>query len=179
MASLTEEQRELILELAEYEELTKAEIARRAGVSRPTVYKVFREAGLDEPVSEEEDDEETYTEGEETPDVVEEDGEDEEETEEEDYDELTDEEERRVLELYDRRRVEVGERVADELELDREAVLEAIEADSTLQETPAKIVLGSPTSALVGLVGGLIVGVWGLYYAKLRGLTGPPGGPQE
>ncbi|MDP9478591.1 MAG: helix-turn-helix domain-containing protein [Actinomycetota bacterium] len=175
MAALTEEQRELILELAEDEELTKAEIARRTGVSRPTVYKVLREAGLLQSVSDEEDEEETYAEGDEAPDAVEGDEED----DEEDYAELTEEEERRVLELYGRRRVEVGERVADELGLDRETVLEAIEADGTPQEVPAKIVLGSPTSALVGLVGGLILGAWGLYYAKLRCLTGPPGGHQE
>lgn len=54
MASLTEETRELILELAEDGELSKAEIARRTGVSRPTIYKVVREEGMEEPVSEEE-----------------------------------------------------------------------------------------------------------------------------
>ena len=166
------------MKLAEDEELTKAEIARRAGVSRPTIYKVFREEGLDEAVSEEEDDEETYTEGDEASDSAEEDGEDDEEAEEEDYAELTEEEERQVLELYGQQRVEAGEQVADELGLDRETVLEIIEAHNMPEEPPARIVLGSPTSALVGLADGLILGAWGLYYAVLRGLIDPPGGNQ-
>lgn len=72
MASLTEEARERILELAEDEELSKAEMARRAGVSRPTVYKVLREEGIEEHVSEEE----VYAEEKEEPDEDEDEGQD-------------------------------------------------------------------------------------------------------
>jgi transposase-like protein len=147
VAALTEEQRELILELAEDEYLTKAEIARRAGVSRPTVYKVFREAGLDEPVSEEEDNEETSAGDDEAPDA--EGYEDEEDDEEDEHDAYGDE---------------------DADEEDDEAAEE-----EEPEELPAPIVLGSPASALVGLVGGAVLGAVGLYYAMTAGLIGPPG----
>lgn len=186
MAALTEEQRELILELAEDEELTKAEIARRAGVSRPTIYKVFREEGLDEPVSEEEDDEETYAEKDEALDAGEE---DDEEPEEEGYAGLTEEEEGRVLELYEQHHERLYDLVGKELEMGREEAKEAVgtavansirddlEEDDE-GEPPADIVLGSPTSALAGLVGGAILGGLGLYYAMTRGVIDPPGGRQ-
>ncbi len=178
MAALTEEQRELILELAENEELTKAEIARRAGVSRPTVYKVFREAGLDESVSEEEDDEETYAEGGETPDGVQEDGETEEETEEEDYAELTDEEERRVLKLYEQSHERLYDLVGQELKMGREEAKEAVgiavansikdDLEDADEEPPV-----APTRAGMLLVGGLL-GAGALYLTLMRGLIPYP-----
>jgi len=149
MAALTEEQREMILEIAEDGELSKAEIARRAGVSRPTVYKVLREEGLLNDVSGGEAEEEIYGEGDEAPDAVgygeEEEGE---ETEDDAYaDEDEDED---------------GEEDDEEDE------------DEGLEELPASVVLGSPSSALGGLVVGAILGALGLYYAMMRGLIGPP-----
>lgn len=153
MAALTEEQRELILELVEDEELTKAEIARRAGVSRPSVYKALREAGIWEPGSSAGDAEETYARNGEGADAGEYEGE---ETEGEDEDDA----------------------YADEADDEDEYEDEEEDEDEALEEAPAPVVLGSPASALVGLVGGAVLGAVGLYYAMMRGIIPPPGGRQ-
>ncbi len=167
MAALHKKTRQQIIDLYE-NGVNKAEIHRQLGISRPTVDKVLREAGLWEPESGTEADKETYVHSEDNRDTgEEEDGEDDEETEEGNYDELTEEEERQVLELYGRRRIAVGEQVADELGLDREAVLEAIEANSP-PET-----LEVPTRSGMLLVGGLL-GAGVLYLALLRGLLQYP-----
>lgn len=165
MAALTEEQRELILELAKDKELSKAEIAQRAGVSRPTVYKVLREEGLLDAVSEEEEETEIHAGGGEALDFGD-DGDAEAGEEEEDgaYEGLTDDQERRVLELYGRRQEESLGQVAEELELEPEDVRAAVEAEEEHEEPPAPIVLGSPKSAVVGLAVGICLGfyLWGL-----------------
>lgn len=49
MPQLPEEKRKQILELFEHGLTNKTEIARRVGVSKPTVYKVLEEEGLYEP----------------------------------------------------------------------------------------------------------------------------------
>ncbi len=146
MASLTEDQRNLILELAGDRELTKAEIARQAGVSRPTVYKVYREEGLEETVNGLEGDEETSAGSDEAPDA--EGYEDREDGEEDEHD------------VY-------GAEDAEEEDNEEE--------DEAEWESAPPVVLGSPASALVGLVGGAVLGAVGLYYAMTAGIIGPPG----